>query len=93
MNFERKIRKEQTEEAEIVITPDTALAEVARKHMREEVKEGVTRRRLSIILEVSETPRKFPIHRGRRAYTPRPGSDPGGYLCICNICNLCNMAF
>jgi predicted nucleic acid-binding protein len=46
--------KGRLEEAEAVITPDTVLAEVARKYLREEVKEERTRRRLSTILEASE---------------------------------------
>lgn len=46
--------KSKMEEAETVITPDTVLAEVARKYLREGVKEETTRRRLSTILEASE---------------------------------------
>ena len=46
--------KGRMEEAETVITPDTVLAEVARKYLREEVEEETTRRRLSTILEASE---------------------------------------
>lgn len=49
-----RFAKNRMEEAETVITPDTVLAEVARKYLREEVKEEVTRRRLSTILEASE---------------------------------------
>ncbi len=46
--------KSKMEEAESVITPDTVLAEVARKYIREGVKEETTRQRLSTILEASE---------------------------------------
>ncbi len=46
--------KKRMEEAEAVITPDTVLAEVARKYLREGVKEETIRRRLSTILEASE---------------------------------------
>lgn len=46
--------KKKMEEAEAVITPDTVLAEVARKYLREGVKEETTRHRLSTILEASE---------------------------------------
>jgi len=41
-------------EAETVITPDTVLAEVARKYFREGIKEETARKRLSTILEASE---------------------------------------
>ena len=46
--------KSTMEEAETVITPDTVLAEVARKYVREGIKEETTRQRLSVILEASE---------------------------------------
>lgn len=46
--------KSKMEEAETVITPDTVLAEVARKYIREGIKEETTHRRLSTILEASE---------------------------------------
>ena len=46
--------KKAMEEAEAVITPDTVLAEVARKYLREGIKEETTRYRLSTILEASE---------------------------------------
>ena len=46
--------KSKMEEAETVITPDTVLAEVARKYVREGIKEDTTRRRLSTIMEASE---------------------------------------
>ena len=46
--------KSKMEEAETVITPDTVLAEVARKYIREGIKEETTRERLSTILEASE---------------------------------------
>ena len=46
--------KMRMEEAETVITPDTVLAEVARKYLREGANEETTRRRLSTILEASE---------------------------------------
>jgi predicted nucleic acid-binding protein len=46
--------KARMEEAETVITPDTVLAEVARKYIREGIKEDTARQRLSIILEASE---------------------------------------
>ena len=46
--------KSEMEEAETVITPDTVLAEVARKYIREGAKEETTRERLSTILEASE---------------------------------------
>ena len=49
-----RFAKERMEEAETVITPDTVLAEVARKYLREEVGEETTRARLSMILEASE---------------------------------------
>ena len=46
--------KATMEEAETVITPDSVLAEIARKYLREGMKEETTRQRLSIILEASE---------------------------------------
>ena len=46
--------KSKLEEAETVITPDTVLAEVARKYIREGIKEETARQRLSTILEASE---------------------------------------
>lgn len=46
--------KSKMEEAESVITPDTVLAEVARKYLREGIKESIIRHRLSTILEASE---------------------------------------
>ncbi len=46
--------KSKMEEAETVITPDTVLAEVARKYIREGIREETTRQRLSTILEASE---------------------------------------
>jgi len=46
--------KRQMEDAETVLTPDTVLAEVARKYIREGIKEETTRQRLSTILEASE---------------------------------------
>ena len=42
------------EEADTVITPDTVLAEIARKYVREGIDEDVTRQRLSVIEEASE---------------------------------------
>ena len=42
------------EESEGVITPDTVLAEIARKYAREGMSEETTRQRLSTILEASE---------------------------------------
>ncbi len=45
--------KRKMVEAETVITPDTVLAEVARKYIREGIREETTRRRLSTILEAS----------------------------------------
>jgi predicted nucleic acid-binding protein len=46
--------KSAMEEAETVITPDTVLAEVARKYIKEGIEEGTVRKRLSTILEASE---------------------------------------
>ena len=46
--------KSRMEGAESVITPDTVLAEVARKYLREGIKEGAIRQRLATILEASE---------------------------------------
>lgn len=46
--------KTEMEQAETLITPDTVLAEVARKYLREGVEELTVRRRLSTILEASE---------------------------------------
>jgi len=46
--------KSRMEEAEAVITPDTVLAEIARKYIREGIKEVAARQRLSTILEASE---------------------------------------
>ena len=46
--------KSKMEEAETVITPDTVLAEVARKYLREGFKEEAIRQRLSTIMEASE---------------------------------------
>ena len=46
--------KGKMEEAETVITPDIVLAEVARKYIREGIKEEATHQRLSTILEASE---------------------------------------
>ena len=46
--------KDQMEKAETVITPDTVLAEVARKYIREGINEETTRKRLSTMLEASE---------------------------------------
>ena len=46
--------KARMEEAESVITPDSVLAEVARKYLREGVEEETARQRLSIMLEASE---------------------------------------
>ncbi|HYB75404.1 MAG TPA: PIN domain-containing protein [Nitrososphaerales archaeon] len=46
--------KARMEEAETVITPDSVLAEIARKYLREGMKEETTRQRLSTILEASE---------------------------------------
>ena len=46
--------KDQMERAETVITPDTVLAEVARKYIREGISEETTRKRLSTVLEASE---------------------------------------
>ncbi|MDG6899937.1 MAG: PIN domain-containing protein [Nitrososphaerota archaeon] len=45
--------KSKMEEAETVITPDTVLAEVARKYIREGITEETARQRLSIIMEAS----------------------------------------
>lgn len=42
------------EEADALITPDTVLAEIARKYLREGIEEEVVRQRLSQILEASE---------------------------------------
>ena len=46
--------KNQMGQAETVITPDTVLAEVARKYIREGINEETTRKRLSTVLEASE---------------------------------------
>ena len=46
--------KRKMEEAETVITPDTVLAEVARKYVREGIREDAIMQRLSTILEASE---------------------------------------
>ena len=46
--------KARMEEAESVITPDSVLAEVARKYLREGVEEETARQRLSTMLEASE---------------------------------------
>lgn len=46
--------KMEMEEAEAVITPDSVLAEVARKYFREGIEERKVRQRLSTILEASE---------------------------------------
>lgn len=46
--------KREMEEAETVITPDTVVAEVARKYIREGIEERIVRNRLSTILEASE---------------------------------------
>ena len=46
--------KKSMEEAESVLTPDTVLAEVARKYLREGIGEGAIRKRLATILEASE---------------------------------------
>ena len=45
--------KNQMGGAETVITPDTVLAEVARKYIREGINEETTRKRLSTVLEAS----------------------------------------
>ena len=42
------------EEAEEVITPDSVLAEVARKYLREGIEESRVKQRLSVILEASQ---------------------------------------
>jgi len=49
-----ELAKRRMEKAESVITPDTVLAEVARKYIREGVGEDLTKKRLSTILEASE---------------------------------------
>ena len=49
-----KLVKTKMEEAETVITPDSVLAEVARKYLREGIEERKVRQRLSTILEASE---------------------------------------
>jgi len=49
-----ELAKSKMEEAETVITPDTVLAEVARKYLREGISEPTIMRRLSTILEASE---------------------------------------
>lgn len=49
-----KLVKTKLEEAETVITPDSVLAEVARKYLREGIDERKVRQRLSTILEASE---------------------------------------
>ena len=46
--------KSRMEEAETAITPDTVLAGVARKYIREGIKEETARQRPSTILEASE---------------------------------------
>ena len=46
--------KTTMEEAETVITPDSVLAELARKYLREGIEEQRIRHRLSTILEASE---------------------------------------
>lgn len=46
--------KKKLEEADVLITPDTVLAEVARKYFREGIREETTRQRLSTIMEASE---------------------------------------
>jgi len=48
------LAKSEMEKAEAVITPDTVLAEIARKYLREGIREETTKRRLSTILEASE---------------------------------------
>lgn len=47
--------KNKMEEAESTITPDTVLAEVARKYLREGIRESTIRQRLATILEASES--------------------------------------
>lgn len=49
-----ELAKSIMEEAESVITPDTVLAEVARKYIREAIDDETTRQRISTILEASE---------------------------------------
>ncbi len=49
-----KLVKTKMEEAETIITPDSVLAEVARKYLREGIEERKVRQRLSTILEASE---------------------------------------
>jgi predicted nucleic acid-binding protein len=43
------------EEAESVVTPETVLAEIARKYIREGANEETARSRLSTIMEASES--------------------------------------
>jgi len=48
------LAKKIMEQAETVITPDTVLAEVARKYLRDGMGEETARSRLSTIMEASE---------------------------------------
>ena len=45
---------EEIQDAELVLTPETVLAEIARKYLREGVKEQIIRSRLRTITESSE---------------------------------------
>ena len=49
-----KLVKTRMVAAETVITPDSVLAEVARKYLREGIDERIVHKRLSTILEASE---------------------------------------
>ena len=45
---------QEIEDAELVVTPDTALAEISRKYLREGARENTIRSRLQTISEASE---------------------------------------
>lgn len=46
--------KEILMKAETILTPDTVLAELARKYIREKMNEATTRKRLNTIVQLSE---------------------------------------
>lgn len=52
-----RLASDTIEEAEVVITPETVLAEIARKYLREGVKEGIIRSRLLTISQSTEVSR------------------------------------
>lgn len=49
-----RVATETFEESDQVFTPDIVLAEVARKYLREQVKENVVRKRIKTIVESSQ---------------------------------------